>query len=177
MVREQVRPTSDGANDVNVPFIDFILCPSYDSAYKKEVLRKYGLTIHDYRSEGVYYPNKMNNETVDPKLFFERVTHTLNEILIGLTIYSRSKEKYMQEKNFGADGKNWTLINVVTKYSPTFGRCYSIQPKDHVVRLGIIGINIITRMESYVYFGYPGQFMYRTKNKVKIGVVYNGLYL
>ena len=52
IVREQIRPTSDGASDVNVPFINFIVCPSYDSAYKGEVLRKYGLTIHDYRSTG-----------------------------------------------------------------------------------------------------------------------------
>ena len=47
IVREQIRPTSDGVYDVNVPFIDFILCPTVDSAYKGEVLRKYGLTIHD----------------------------------------------------------------------------------------------------------------------------------
>ena len=94
IVREQVRPTSDGAYDINVPFIDFIVCPTVDSAYKGEVLRKYGLTIHDYMSKGVYYPKEFNNETVDPKILFERVTHTLSEILIQLKIYTLSKEKY-----------------------------------------------------------------------------------
>ena len=167
MVREQIQPTSNGADDSNIPFIDFIICPQYDLAYKEEVLKDYGLTVYDYRSNGKYYPEMLGNGTMDSKSFFRLVTHNLSEILMELSFSTLSKENYLLNEVLGVRREfNYSLILVTTKYTPTFGRCFSIQPKDHVVKLGIIKITMKTRMNSYVYFGYPGQFQYRTKTKV-----------
>ena len=38
IVRENIRPTSDSAKDTDMPFIDLIICPSFDVSYKKENL-------------------------------------------------------------------------------------------------------------------------------------------
>ena len=72
MVREQIQPTSNGADDSNIPFIDFIICPQYDLAYKEEALKSYGLTVLDYRSRGKYYPENLENGAMDSKSFSSR---------------------------------------------------------------------------------------------------------
>ena len=46
-----------------------------------------------------------------------------------------------------------------TKYSDTFGRCFSIIPTTEVQQLGVQSMIFETRMDVYVYFGHPGQFL------------------
>ena len=58
-------------------------------------------------------------------------------------------------------------LQITTKYWSTFGRCYSIQLKDHVLELGVRGIKLKASMGVYIYFGYPGQFMH-TNYKSKV---------
>ena len=58
------------------------------------------------------------------------------------------------------------LIN--TKFYATFGRCYSIEMPDDIISNGIISIEFIAKVDIYVYFGHPGQFMHvDTKAKVE----------
>ena len=60
------------------------------------------------------------------------------------------------------------LLQVITKYKgSSLGTCYSIRPKDPIVGLGIFKIDFVARLGIYVYLGYPGQFMYLAKTKVK----------
>ena len=55
-------------------------------------------------------------------------------------------------------------LSIVTKFWHTYGRCYSLYPREHVRELGVTSITFETHMNIYVYFGYPGQLMYANTN-------------
>ena len=57
-------------------------------------------------------------------------------------------------------------IKVITKYFDSFGKCYSISPRNHVLKHGITLVDITARMDITIHLGYPGQFMYNTKTRV-----------
>ena len=140
------------------------ICPDYFSAYKTDALNAYGINKKEYRSKGVYSPS---NNTKDTTLrdIFKSVTYDIDEILFGIALFTSNKQKTRFEIDF--DGQNFTEhIEITTKYWGTYGRCFSLHPKDHVLKLGVHQIEIVARMGIYIYFGYPGQFMYNTKTKV-----------
>ena len=77
------------------------------------------------------------------------------------------------------EGNNFTKhLHITTKYYQYFGRCYSIHPKDHVLKLGVNAIEIVARLKVYTYFGHPGQFTYsNTKTKVSIFLLFSNTLL
>ena len=66
-----------------MPFIDFTVCPAYESAYKEDVLKYYNLTIRDYRSQGIFYPRK-NGNNVDRRSMFINATHDVEDIFFKI---------------------------------------------------------------------------------------------
>ena len=62
-------------------------------------------------------------------------------------------------------------LEITTKYWPTFGRCYSMHPRNHVLKFGVYGIDIVARVNLFIYFGYPGQFMY-PNSKAKVLTIF-----
>ena len=117
----------------------------------------------DYRRNGAFAPN--NNKAMDLWDIFNSVTHNPNELLYRMEITTLDMIKSKIVINF--NGENTTdHIDFNTTFWDTFGRCYCIHLKDHVLKLGVTKIDIITRMNTYIYFGHPGQFMYHTKTKV-----------
>ena len=129
------------------------------------MLSKYQLSKSQYRREAMYAPMNGNN-TLDLTTVFNLVTHELEDILHSMEISTSDREKFKYTIYF--DGSNTTkeLIEYKTVYSDTFGRCYSLRPRHHIRALGVTKIDIEARMSIYIYFGYPGQFMYNTKTKV-----------
>ena len=65
MIKEKIRKTSEGADDANFPFLDLVVCPAYDGAYKSEMLQKYGLDHETYWQEGRFNPSVKNNLEFD----------------------------------------------------------------------------------------------------------------
>ena len=169
MVRERVISTKEAMEDVDAEFIDLTICPDYHYAYKEEVLQSYGLNKEKYREQAMYSPTHVHGtKFVNLERFFNSVTYSIDEILHSIIISSNNKNDPHFDIDFNQP--NFTeYIDIHTKYWPTYGRCYSIRPKDYVTRLGVWGIDIISRINIYIYFGYPGQFMYPTsKSKVLI---------
>ena len=166
IVRERIVSTSDGVDNIDMPFLEFTICPTYQSAYNDNTLEKYGMEKHNYRREGKYSPT-FNNEGFDLREIFNSITYNVEEIMLYMEISTLDRHHSKFEIEF--EGTNTTdHIHIGTKYSDTFGRCYSIHPKDHVIKLGVTKIDIVARLDIYIYFGYPGQFMYNTKTKVII---------
>ena len=166
IVREQIRPSSDGAFDDTLPFLDFVICPAYQFAYKHDVLQDYGLDKVKFRNDGHFVPRTNKSTGLDPKKFFNIITHDPNEILQKVKITTKDRDQRTFLQTF--DGTNSTTehLDVSTKYQNNLGRCFSIRPKNHVVKLEVIKIDITASMDIYVYIGYPGQFMYNTKERV-----------
>ena len=157
--------------NANVPFIDFTVCPAYESAYKEDVLKYYGLTKSDYRSKGVFYP-KANGTSLDPRQLFRNATHDVNDIFFKIVMKTLSYATPSYEIDFSANDDFSKNISITTKYYEHFGRCYSIHPKGEILKLGVTSMYFITKINIYVYFGYPGQFMYsNTKSKVKCRII------
>ena len=171
-IRERVKSTADAVGDEHTPFIELTICPSYGSAYKEDILKFYGMDKENYRRKGVYFPS---NHTYgdDLRHIFQSITHDIHEILFRISIFTNNRKTSYFEINF--EGNNFTdHLHITTKYYPYFGRCYSIHPKDHVLKLGVNAIEIVARLKIYAYFGHPGQFTYfNTKTKVGLFIFYH----
>ena len=168
IVKEQIRQTSDGAFDVSLPFIDLIICPDYDFAFKREILRQYGIDSDEYR-QGNFRPSNDTKNHCNLQDIFNDITQNLHELLykVKFTTLDRRNRTFVEVFSRENPKQNAENVDVVTKYTNTLGRCYSIRPRAHVVRLGILRVEITARLDIYVYLGYPGQFMYNTKKRVR----------
>ena len=165
IVRERIQSSSEcSSENTNTPFIELTVCPTYGAAYNDDALTHYGMEKGKYRSKGSFAPINYN-ETTDLRKVFNSVTYDIDEILFGIYINTLSRNNSKISIDF--DGSNQSdYIVVTTKYKPNLGRCYAIHPSDHVVQLEVVGIDIVAKMNIYVYFGHPGQFMHQTKTKV-----------
>ena len=176
IVRERLRPTSDGVFDNDLPYIDLIICPSYEVAYNASKLQKYGLTRRSYRSEGTFRPSKDLYKNKDLHDIFDEVTHSVYDILAEVKINTLNIDQSSFVERFSPSNNGTTThIKVSTKYFDSFGRCFSIRPKQHVIKHGINVVDIVARMDVTIHLGYPGQFMYNTKTRVCISYAKNKL--
>ena len=165
MIREHLMAIRDTVQDSDSPFIELTICPSYHNAYKEYSLTQYGLNKNTYRKQGVYSNNRYT-QSKDLSHIFNSVTHDIDELLYRMVIVTKSTKQSRITIEF--NGTNTSEhIEITTKYWHSFGRCYSIHPKDHVIKLGPQNFDIVSRMDVYIYFGYPGQFMHpNSKTKV-----------
>lgn len=170
MIRERIQPTEESNEDSNTPFIALTVCPEYHAAYKEVVLEEYGLKKKDYRKRGHYLPKngKDYNDTWQHSgtEIFNNVTHDIREILHELVIRTKNSNttRYIidfEEKDI------FKYVDIVTKFWPSFGRCFNILPKKNVVQQGITRIETRARISIYIYLGYPGQFMH-SNSKTKV---------
>ena len=154
--------------DGSFPFIDLIVCPLYDFAFKDDMMIKYGLNAQQYRSEGHYTPTNNIYRNMDLRTVFHQITYNIYEILKGIKIFTLDHEHKIFFEEFNEYKNETDHIIVTTKYHSNLGRCYSIHPKENIVKLGIRVVDFVAKMGIYVYFGYPGQFMnHNTKTKVR----------
>ena len=166
-VKHQIRQTSEGASDDSLPFIDMIICPSYEHAFKDEILRKYGINPSRYRT-GDFSPTSAKYKNINLRETFNDITRSVNELLywVEFTTLDRNNRTFVED--FTSTDDNIENFDVITKYTDTLGRCYSIRPRAHIVRMGIVKMDILARTDVFIYLGYPGQFMYNTKARVRI---------
>ena len=92
-------------------------------------------------------PGKNGNGT-DLRKVFKETTHDVDEIFVNIRIKTLNKERRYADVNFMIDSYNNFLI-ISTKYSDTFGRCFSIIPTKEVQQLGIQSMIFETRMDVY----------------------------
>ena len=120
-----------------------------------------------YRKHGVFF-NQKGDQKNDLQSIFNSITYNVDEIVSSIVFFTVSLDKPQVRVQF--ESANFSEeLEIKTKYWDILGRCYSVQPKDHIIKLGIRSLEILTRMEVYIYFGYPGQFMHPdTKSKVLI---------
>ena len=102
------------------------------------------------------------------RAIFRSVTHDINEILFRISLTTNSRQLSYFDIDF--ESANFTEhLEITTKYYYYYGRCFSVTPKDHIIKLGVNAIEIVARFKIYVYFGHSGQFTYfNTKTKVCI---------
>ena len=130
------------------------------------MLKYYGLDVNKYRNEGHFSPTSNDSIDLELETVFNNITHYPDEVLqkIKITTKDRNQRTFLQSF---VNIKNGTdHVDIVTKYQSNLGRCYSIRPKAHIIKLEIIKIDVFAWMDIYVYIGYPGQFTYNTKERV-----------
>ena len=99
---------------------------------------------------------------------FDDITHNVDEVLFRVKITTLDQERRKIQESFSHSSMNLKSIKITTKYMNTLGKCYSVQPTSDIVKLGIIGITIVANIDVYIYMGYPGQFMFNTRTRVRI---------
>ena len=157
----RVKPTSDP----DITFVAFTVCPAYHIAYKKETLKKYNITVDDYRYGSVWYPT----EDIPPKNgreFFHEVTYEIHEVIekIVISTMSLNRSKIEIEMQKELDRK---YVKFTTQYVDTYGRCYTMNATEGLLRLGVKNVAFITRMGVYVFLDHPGQHLHgNSRSKV-----------
>ena len=163
--KTSVKTTSENI----APFIDFVVCPSYQMAYKTDIMEYYGLIREEYVKGSSFYP-KQHSSGTDPRQLFDSITYKASEIFSKIVVHTLD----INEPKITIDlseGNTSERLTMKTKYTATFGRCYSVELSEKIIHYGIIDIAFETKIDIYVYFGYPGQFMHvDTKAKVKVRV-------
>ena len=131
------------------------------------MLRKYGINSNKYRI-GDFSPTNARDAKLNLREVFNNITRSVYELLsrVEFTTLDRNNRTFVEE--FTDSNDNIENIDVITKYTNTLGRCYSIRPRAHIVRMGILRVDILARSDVYIYLGYPGQFMYNTKARVRM---------
>ena len=169
VVREHEHPTSKSVGDNDIPFLDVTICPRYESAYKEDVLESYGINLRNYRSGESFSP-RSNATEQGLRALFNSSTYEVDEILkkVAFNVQRPLKPSTSSWINIHFDDSEFRkYVDISTKYMRSLGRCYSIHPKEHIIKLGVIIMDITANLGFYVYFGHPGQFMYsNTKSKV-----------
>ena len=111
----------------------------------------------------MWSPEK-NGKGTELRKVFEDITHDIDKIFVNIRIKTLNKERRYVDINFMIGDYNNFLI-ISTKYSDTFGRCFSIIPTKEVQLLGVQSMIFETRMDVYIYFGHPGQFLAADSDK------------
>ena len=133
-----------------------MVCPNFFEAYNDTMIDFYGISKTKYRRAGMWSPERNGNGT-DLRKVFEDITHDIDDIFVNIRIKTLDKERTYVDVNFKKDNYNDSLI-ISTKYSDTFGPCFSVIPTEEVQQLGVQSMIFETRMDVYVYFNHPGQF-------------------
>lgn len=85
-------------------FPSFTICPEYDSAYKKNLLAKFGLNGEDVRSSLKFPSGLRETETLGS--FFHNVTYDLDEIVDKIVFTSEKKPLFSNFSHFYYSPKN-----------------------------------------------------------------------
>ena len=140
-------------------------------AYKEDILEYYGLDRNGYAKGESFYGTK-HGENVDPRDLFDKITYNVSEMFHKIVVSTLSQNKPKIVINV-SDRNSTEMVNVETKYYASFGRCYSIQLSGKIIHYGIISVEFETKIDVYVYFGHPGQFMHvNTKSKVNLRSIF-----
>ena len=153
-------------SDIVAPFIEFVVCPSYHTAYKTSEMSSYDIDRKQYSNGESFYP-RVQGMDIRPRELFNHITYNASELLKKIVIRTVDTD----EPKIIIDPSNMSnsseRVSMITKYSATFGRCYALGISEEVIIYGIISIEIESNIDIYVYFGHPGQFMHvDTKSKV-----------
>lgn len=157
----QVRPTSDS----EIPFVAFTICPDYYSAYKKDVLAKYNLTVKSYRRDAKWYP-ELHTKDFSAKDFFRKITFEIFEMIkkIEISTMNLRRPKVVVDV---LKGLNKDYLEFDTQYTDTYGRCYTVQVTDNLKSLGITKIKFVTHLGVYIFLDHPGQHLHvNSRSKV-----------
>ena len=92
---------------------------------------------------------------------FSEVTYGLNELLEKTTAVITENSKVVLDLT--ENSKDVTLVEMNSK---TFGRCYSFGLSNDIVNQGISELEFVAKMNTYVYFHHPGQFLQQSKSKL-----------
>ena len=149
--------------DAGTPFIDLVVCPSFESAYKKDIIEYYGMDKYKYVNDGSFSPTKQSNDSDDPRELFQSITHDVNEIFIKIKVKTQSQDVPEIVIDY-SKGVFTNDIIIKTKYYARFGRCFSIGPAEDIIKLGVYRITFETTMNIWVYFSHPGQFLHVNTN-------------
>ena len=148
------------------PFIEFVVCPSYHTAYKKSEMSLYDIDRKQY-SNGESFCPRVHGMDIPPREIFKRITYNASELLKKIvirTLDTTEPKIIIDPSNVKNSSER---VSMITKYSSTFGKCYALGISEEIIKYGIISIEIEANLDIYVYFGHPGQFMHvDTKSKV-----------
>ena len=165
MIRERLLPTTDTANNVAVPFVAITICADFSVAYKDAALRTYGLDKYMYLYKGVYV-NLTSKKGDDLRLIYDSITLDVHELISQMTFFTAEGGANGVKIEFNKTN-HFDDIKIVTTHWVGIGKCYSISPNAHLLEQSIQIIDIVSRIDAYIYFGHPGQIMHpNSKTKV-----------
>ena len=121
-------------------------------------MARYNVTVDDYRYGSVWYPTK-DITHVNAREFFHNITHEIHEVIeqVEITTMSLDEPRIVIEILKKSDRK---YVEFITQYEDTYGRCYTMNATDNLLKLGVTKVTFITLMGVYVFLDHPGQHLH-----------------
>ena len=109
--------------------------------------------------------DRTNNKANYTQIIYDSITQDLDEIISSLTFYTADGplDGVKIELN---KTNNYHDIKITTSHRMEFEKCYSISPNAHLLEQSIQMIDIVSRINDYIYFGHPGQTRHPNMTKV-----------
>ena len=135
---------------------ELLICPDYDKSYKTEVLDKYGISIKDMQK--LNYPKNIDSLTL-----FEEATRNASELISSITIEVLGDLPNLNGNEFVIDPQDLEKDNsekdvFLTQSWISLGKCFAYRVPAWLKQLQIKRIEIVTKMDSYIFAYYPGGF-------------------
>ena len=113
-------------------FPAFLICPSFDKSYKREILSQDGLSVKD-----MYFRNFPKDK--DSLAYLKRVTHNVSELIKSITFTLADHKGGIIEYDSESD----LLHNTVEANDIFhFGRCFSLTVPQEVKNLKVYILNM-----------------------------------
>ena len=125
------------------------------------------MSVDDYRGKtAMWYPPN-NPHHVDGKEFFHNVTFEIHEVIDKIKISTMSLNASKIVIDDFREFKQ-PYVEFYTQYEDTYGRCYTMNATERLLRLQLKYITFITRMRVFVFIEHPGQHLHgNSRSKVQ----------
>ena len=108
------------------------------TSYRRKMLARHGLTLHDYAREGIWWSNMSG---VTPEQVYQDITWALED-LVDRVEYTFKETRFTLSARNSSWKNLWTVTN--RKWE---GRCFTFNPTPEMSQKGLLDIHIISKFQ------------------------------
>ena len=118
-------------------FPAFTVCPTYQNAYKSEILQQDGLTVSDIRKFN--YP-----QDKDPANYLKNVTHSVTDMIQYITFRVKNFARNTTSTTLTFDSDSELIRNMRVYLQRNLGLCYTLETPFWIQDLEVVYIFFCT---------------------------------
>ena len=128
LLRYETSISLDVKSTAETEFPTFTICPTYEDAYKSEILSKYDSDTWKIRN--LVFPSNVNMSAIE---FFEMVTYSVDEIVTSMKIKIGDNGQVQDDKSKSDIMVYPNATEWINQTYILFGRCYTYTIPDEYI--------------------------------------------